>query len=126
MQENKAQIPFYTSPKERGTQLGKTGPKREENKAKPKSNRFIFARHPHGPTQEARRSRPIEDGAQRPQWGCGHTPCGPVQAQTSWVGLYHLSKHDLDEEGGKLNAKGGLRLPYGNGQYSKDPYPLYL
>jgi hypothetical protein len=50
VQENKAQIPFYTSPKERGPQPGKTGPKREENKAKPKSNHFIFVGHPHGPT----------------------------------------------------------------------------
>jgi hypothetical protein len=50
VQENKAQIPFYTSPKQRGPQPGKIGPKREENKAKPKSNHFIFAGHPHGPT----------------------------------------------------------------------------
>ena len=56
VQENKAQIPFYTSPKERGPQPGKIGPKREENKAKPKANHFIFVAHPHGPTQEAQRS----------------------------------------------------------------------
>jgi hypothetical protein len=63
MQENKAQILFYTGLKERGPQPRKIGPKREENKAKPKSNRLIFARHPHGPTQEVQRSQPTEDGA---------------------------------------------------------------
>ena len=36
MQENKAQKPFYISPKERGPQTGKTRPKREEHKDKPK------------------------------------------------------------------------------------------
>jgi hypothetical protein len=56
VQENKAQIPFYTSLKETSPQPGKTVPKQEENKAKPKSNHFIFAGHPHGPTQEVQRS----------------------------------------------------------------------
>ena len=70
MQENKAQVPFYTSPKERGPHPGKIGPKQEENRDKPKSNYLIFVEHPHRPTQEVQRSRPTEDG---PNWAhCCH------------------------------------------------------
>ena len=35
MQENKAQIPFYTSPKERGPQPGKTGPNKRRTRINP-------------------------------------------------------------------------------------------
>jgi hypothetical protein len=59
-----------TQAQKRGPQPGKIGPKREEHKAKPKSNRVIFAGHMHGPTQEVQRRSPTEDGAQRPQLGC--------------------------------------------------------
>ena len=62
VQKNKAQIPFYTSPKERGPQPGKIGPKREENKDKPKSKHLISMPYPHRPTQEVQRSSPTKDG----------------------------------------------------------------
>ena len=76
MQENKAQVPFYTSPKERGPHPGKIGPKQEENRDKPKSNYLIFVEHPHRPTQEVQRSRPTKDG---PIWAhlWAAPPLGP-------------------------------------------------
>jgi hypothetical protein len=46
MQENKAQIPFYTSLKERGPQSGKIGPNERRirlNTNQIKSNHFIFS-----------------------------------------------------------------------------------
>ena len=47
-----------------------------------------------------------------PQWGYGQTPSGSVQAQTSRATSQHLSLVGLGGDGGKLNAKGGLLLPF--------------
>ena len=70
MQENKVQIPFYTSLKERGPQPGKIGPKREENKDKPKSNYLIFANTHIDPLKRSK-------GVDPPKMGQFGLTCGP-------------------------------------------------
>ena len=45
-----------------GPQLGKIGPRREENMGKPKSNHLISTKAPHRPTLEAQRRSLTEDG----------------------------------------------------------------
>ena len=52
-------------------QLGKTGPRREENMGKPKSNHLISTKAPHRPTLEAQRRSPTEDGPIWPLLGGG-------------------------------------------------------
>jgi hypothetical protein len=46
-----------------------SGPEREENKDKPKSNHFFSAKALHRPTLEAQRRSPAEMGQFGPSWG---------------------------------------------------------
>ena len=122
MQENKAQIPFYTSPKERDPQLGKTRPKREENKVKPKSNHFIFVGHPCGPTQKVQRRPLTKDGPIQGDWRCGHNPSGPIQAQTSRATSHRLSLVSSGGDGSNINAETSVcSFHMGMGNILKNP-----
>jgi len=104
VQENKAQIPFYTIPKERGPQPGKIGPKREENKDKLKSNHLIFAEHQHRPTQEVQRSRPTEDGLIWAHSWCGCIATRPKSPHFWQATSYRLPMVGSGGDGGNINA----------------------
>ena len=60
-------------PRGEGSQLGKIGSKREENKDKPKSNHLISVKCPHRLTQEVQRRSPTEDGPIQGDWWCSRT-----------------------------------------------------
>jgi hypothetical protein len=79
------------SPRGEGPQLGKTGPRRVENKAKIKPNQLNSTRNHHGPSPEDHRRRPDEVG---PIWTwpwCGHTPICSIQPNLWSVDSYCLS-----------------------------------
>ena len=113
VQKNKAQIPLYTSPRERGPLPNKSGPEGMKNRAKFQSNHLIFAEHHHGPSQDAQRSSLTKKGHVWAQWWGGRTtPTGPF-----WPHFWQVASHRCCNNGyigarpGSTYLKVGLHFP---------------
>ena len=68
-----------------------SGPEREENKDKPKSNHFFSAKALHRPTLEAQRRSPTEDGLIRPRSWVDWPPTSSVRLELWLVGSHRLT-----------------------------------
>ena len=96
-----------------GSQLGKTGPRREDNMGKHKSNHLISAKAPHRPTLKAQRRSLTEDGPIWPQLGVGRPLTGSVWPELWSASSCRLSKRRLHVLRRRLGTKDDSLLKIG-------------
>ena len=82
------------------------GPKDEKNKPITKANHLNLMQNHHGPSHNAHKRRPTEDGRIQAQPWCGRTPPGPFGANLGWLTLTTMPNIGV-EVLSKFNVHGG-------------------